>query len=91
MVAISGHESGGWNPRAVNKSSTRATGLWQINLAAHGERFGTQEELMIPERNAAAAFALWQRGGREEWTSWKNGRWKVYEDQVNAAANRMGL
>jgi hypothetical protein len=90
MVATARHESG-WNPRAVNKSSTRATGLWQINLAAHGDRFGTQEELMIPERNAQAAFAIWSSQGRGAWVSYTSGAYLQFMPEVTAAAQKLGI
>ncbi len=95
MVAVAGHESGGWNPRALN--SIGAAGLWQINTSAHGDKYGTVEELFVPERNAQAAYGVYTaRGGgengRQAWTSYTHAeRYQKYMPEVTAKAQQMGI
>lgn len=70
-AAIAMAESGG-NPGAINDSGQdRSVGLFQINQLAHGDRYGTREELMDPYKNAAAAYSLWgSSGGFSPWTTY---------------------
>lgn len=67
MVAIAARESG-YNPRAMNIGPRdRSFGLWQINQLAHKGRFGTDQQLKDPYRNARAAKALFDRAGFSPW------------------------
>lgn len=91
-VAISKAESG-WNPTRVNDNASTndySVGLFQINMLAHSTRFGTEEELKIPERNAAAAFSLYQGRRFQPWSVFNNGRYLQYLPEAQAAATRKG-
>lgn len=67
-------------------------GIWQINMAAHGYRFGSETELMIPERNAAAAYSLYLGRGRRftDWSTYNNGAYREYLDDVQAVYTQGG-
>jgi hypothetical protein len=67
-------------------------GIWQINMAAHGYRFGSESELMIPERNAAAAYSLYLGRGRRftDWSTYNNGAYRQYVDDVQVVYDRGG-
>ncbi len=83
-VAISGHESGGWNPTAANKDST-ARGLWQIMLSYHQDKFNGAD-WRDPRANARVAGIIeGERGDWSPWESWTNGGWKKYEQQAEQA------
>lgn len=91
MVAIAGAESG-WNPDALNPvGRDYSVGLWQINMLAHGERFGTEAELKIPERNAAAMVSLLRSQGLRAWSVYTNKSYLKYMPEADQAARRMGL
>lgn len=62
IVAVAMAESGG-NPRAINNRGEFSVGLTQINMNAHGTRFGSAQQLQDPVSNMRAAFQL-SRGGR---------------------------
>lgn len=94
-VAIARGESG-WNSSSHNGNTSTGDdswGLWQINLIPHGDRFGSSTDLMVPERNAAAAFALYVgRGhGFQDWSVYKSGKYLEYLADVQNAANRLGI
>lgn len=92
-VAIAYGESR-WNPNAKNLTPPDySIGLWQINMLAHNDRFGTEDELCIPERNAQAAWALYTGRGRTfaDWSVYKSGEYLQYMPDVGQAATRMGL
>jgi Lysozyme like domain len=88
MTAIGLAESGGvpnaWNPVPPDDS----IGLDQINMLAHGTRFGTKDQLIDPLTNARAAFALYTgRGGAfSDWSTYLNGAYQAYLPQSQAAA-----
>lgn len=66
MTAIALAESGG-NKHALNKNANeQSIGLWQINVNAHGNKFGN---LWDPLSNARAAYAI-SNGGKNiaPWT-----------------------
>jgi hypothetical protein len=73
-VAIALAESSG-NPNVVgdtNLTPGGSVGLWQINLAAHPQY--SAADLLDPQANANAAFALYQAsGGFSPWTTFKTG------------------
>jgi hypothetical protein len=63
-------------------------GLWQINSHFHPE-FGPDFNLLLdPVSNAAAAFSVYQAAGRRftPWTTFKNGAYASYVDQINREA-----
>src|SRR5918994_3670148 len=64
MTAIALAESGG-NTEAHAGVGEDSRGLWQINVAAHGEKYG---DLYDPAANARAAFAV--SGGGENISPW---------------------
>jgi len=86
MTAIALAESTG-NANAHNPNNEDSRGLWQINVEAHGERFG---DLYDPMTNAHAAYAVSQQGGdMSPWTvTHKSGaaRYLEYQDEAQAAA-----
>jgi len=63
-VAIALAESSG-NPGGHNNKGEDSRGLWQINVDAHGEKFGN---LYDPLTNARAAFAV--SGGGKNFNPW---------------------
>lgn len=67
ITAIAMAESGG-NTHAFNPSGERSVGLTQINMRAHGTRFGSQAQLMNPVHNMRAAYAL--SGGGRSFRPW---------------------
>lgn len=87
-VAISMAESGGWveavnpavgvYPPSSTAPGTRDFGLWQINAKGL-----SHPELFDPDKNAAAAYALYSRRGFQPWVVFNNG---VYTKFVAAAA-----
>src|SRR6266508_6846586 len=64
MTAIALAESGG-NTGAHATVGEDARGLWEINVAAHGEKYG---DLSDPLNNAKAAFDV--SGGGENISPW---------------------
>lgn len=69
-VAIALAESSG-NPRASNKKGRDySIGLWQINMLAHGKRFGSEAALHDPMKNAEAAMALFRESGFQPWSTY---------------------
>lgn len=93
MVAISKAESG-WDPSVVNDNASTgdySVGLWQINMLAHKTRFGTEAELKIPERNAAAMASLLKSQGLGAWSVYTKGTYLAHMAEADAAAARMGL
>lgn len=91
MVAVAKGESS-WNPSNVFIGPRdHSIGLWQINQLAHKGRFGTDEELKIPERNAQAMKSLLGSQGKKAWSVYTSGKYLQYMPEVNAAAARMGL
>lgn len=67
IVAIALAESGG-NPNALNPTGEHSVGLTQINMNAHGTRFGTETQLRDPVVNMRAAFQL--SGGGKNLRPW---------------------
>src|SRR5271154_6674982 len=79
-VAIALAESSG-NPSAVgdlNITLGGSIGLWQINLKAHPEY--TAAQLMDPQTNANAAFAVYLVKGSSftPWSTYNNGAYVKY-------------
>ena len=87
MAAIALAESGGvpnaWNPVPPDDS----LGIDQINMLAHGTRFGTKDQLVDPLTNARAAYAL-SNGGTSftPWSTYLNGAYQAYLPQAQAGA-----
>jgi hypothetical protein len=71
-VAIARGESG-FRTAAVNPTSG-ATGLWQVLPSAHREKFTKRTDLLVPVKNAAIAYRIYeerlQRTG-EAWVDWR--------------------
>jgi Lysozyme like domain len=67
-AAVAMAESGG-QPSQVNRNPPRevSVGLWQVNTLAHTEF--TEAELLNPEANARAAFAVFNKAGGS-WAPW---------------------
>jgi preprotein translocase subunit Sec61beta len=74
-TAIALAESSG-NPSIIGDTNITpggSVGLWQINLAAHPEY--TAADLLDPQANANAAFAVYQQAGGQftPWTTFNTG------------------
>lgn len=67
MTAIALRESAGVTTAYNGVGRDNSVGLWQINMLAHGDRFGSRADLESPETNARAAFTLWQQAGFSPW------------------------
>lgn len=81
-VAIAYAESSG-NPAAIGDVDLGVSvGLWQINLAAHPEY--SQDELLDPQTNANAAFAVYSAAGNSfsPWTTFNTGAYNQYSQQA---------
>lgn len=92
-TAIALAESGG-RPDAHNPRGEDSRGLWQINVAAHGSRFG---DLYDPLTNARAAFEVSQGGtDMRPWTTTHEANqgtpqdYRTYLDDVERATGVMG-
>ena len=89
-VSIALAESGGhadaYNPeRAAGAAQGKGSyGLWQIYITAHPEF--SAAELIQPDYNAAAAFAVYTQAGHsfKPWSTFKNGAYLAHMDAVNA-------
>lgn len=91
FAAIAMAESGGVTT-ALNSKGEYSVGLFQINMRAHGTRFGTEAELRDPWVNAKAAYQL-SRGGSnlQPWSVTHAGNpnhYSKYLPQARAAAQR---
>jgi cell wall-associated NlpC family hydrolase len=91
MTAIALAESGG-DSRAHNASGEDSRGLWQINVAAHGDL--ARRDLYDPLENAKAAFRV-SGGGRDvsPWTVTHHSgsaRYLAYKTEAQAAARSCG-
>jgi hypothetical protein len=89
MIAIAGAESQ-YNAEAQNlKYPDHSIGMWQINQLAHKGRFGTDQQLMDPFRNARAAKVLFGESGYNPWTTWPSAA-AGYIARARAAASGGG-
>ena len=86
-VAICYAESGGNADSIGDLDLGISVGLWQINLAAHPEY--TQDELLDPQTNANAAYAIYQAAGYSfsPWTTFNTGAYLKYLDQDSTSSN----
>ena len=59
-------------------------GLWQVNLKYHPEY--TRDQLLDPQTNANAAFAIYQAAGNAftPWSTFKGGQYQAHLDDANA-------
>jgi Lysozyme like domain len=84
-LAESGGDPNAYNPeRAANTPQGYGSfGLWQIYLKAHPEYKG--QNLFDPQRNAAAAFAVYSSAGNSfrPWSTFGNGAYLAHVDTVN--------
>jgi len=90
-VAIARAESS-FRPDALGDSD-QSIGLWQIYTVVWGDRFGTKDELKIPERNASGAYQIYRSRNQTftAWSTYTNGAYLQYLDDAKATADRMGL
>src|SRR4028119_153805 len=86
MAAVGLAESSG-RPDALNNTPGReySVGLFQINMKAHGTRYGSKEALQNPLTNARAALAIYRLQGLRAWGAYTDGRYKKYMPQSQAA------
>jgi hypothetical protein len=89
MAAIGMAESSG-RPEAVNPGNPPgreySVGLWQINMKAHGTRYGTEAQLKDPLTNARGALAIYRMQGLRAWGAYTDGRYRRYLAASQAAA-----
>lgn len=64
--AIVIYESNG-NPNASNKKGEYSIGLLQMNMKAHGTKYGTEAQLQNPLWNLQQAWKLWNIQGDRAW------------------------
>lgn len=93
-VAVAKAESG-LNPRAKNDNpgtGDYSIGLWQINMRAHGNTYGTEEQLKNPATNARAAVAIFRAAGNRwsPWGAYTNGSYREHLATVAAVAKGGG-
>lgn len=76
-AAVAMAESGG-DPFALGDAG-QSFGLWQVNLPAHPEWRGREQELFDPMTNARAALAI-SRGGVSwhPWSTFNSGAYRKY-------------
>lgn len=92
VVAVSGLETvgvtgQGSDPRARNHTAAEdSRGLMQINVDAHGDRFGPPDGLYDPATNLAAALALWRERGWQPWTTAGRARSALTAPRIAAVA-----
>ncbi len=91
-TAIAKGESG-WNTDAHNPvGRDDSWGLWQINRKAHGDRFGTGEQLTDIMVNARAMASLSAGGSTwQPWTVYTSGKYRQYMDDAREAADAVLL
>lgn len=77
-VAVALAESSGQTDALGDPTLGVSVGLWQINLRAHPEY--SQDELMNPQTNASAAYAIYHAAGRsfKPWTTFKTAAYLAY-------------
>jgi hypothetical protein len=76
-------------PTAYNPNGENSIGVWQINMNAHGTRFGTREQLFDPLTNARAALAVYKEAhGKRPWGAYTDGRYRKYLAESQQAAGQ---
>lgn len=99
MTAIALRESSGvttaWNDNYKEGGRDNSSGLWQINTLpeAHGNRYGSVQDLFDPQRNARAAFDIWQRAKQawgDPWKPWRTDNGPFASTNFAAAAAGTG-
>lgn len=85
LVAAIGMAESSGNPRAVNPRGEHSVGLWQINMRAHGTRYGTESQLYDPLTNARAALDIYRRQGLRAWGAYTDGRYREHMAASEAA------
>jgi len=91
-TAIAKGESG-WDTDAHNdRGRDDSYGLWQINRKAHGDRFGTGDELRDIMANARAMAALSSGGTSwQPWTVYTSGEYRRHLAAARKAADAVVL
>jgi hypothetical protein len=97
MAAVGMSESGG-DASAINPgrgaggrvTNEYSVGLWQINMKAHGTKYGNVAQLQDPLTNARAALAIYKIQGLRAWGSYTDGRYKSYLASSQAAYQNKG-
>ena len=86
-VAIAQAESSGFSDVVGDLTLGTSIGLWQINLRWHPEY--TREELMDPQTNANAAFAIYRAAGNsfKPWSTFKTGAYLQYLGSGDGTVN----
>jgi Lysozyme like domain len=86
-VAVALAESSG-DPNAMGDPTLgMSVGLWQINLKAHPQY--TQAQLLDPQTNANAAYAIYQAAGSTftPWSTYNGGQYSAYIVQAQESVN----
>jgi hypothetical protein len=89
-VAIAGAESK-YDAEALNQRyPDYSVGMWQINMLAHGKKYGTEAQLKNPFTNAVAAFKI-SGGGKNfgPWSTWPSAA-RGWMDRARAAVQGSG-
>lgn len=91
-TAIAKGESG-WNTDArATTAKEDSIGLWQINTKAHGDTYGTVEQLTDIMVNARAMAALSNGGTNwQPWTVYKSGEYRRHMAAAKDAAHKVAL
>lgn len=93
MTAIALAESGG-NTQALNPNGEHSVGLWQINMRAHGSKYGGESALYSATVNAQAAWEV--SGGGSNIRPWtvthtsKGARYTRFMSQARQASLNAG-
>jgi len=79
-AAIAMAESGGDTEAIGDEDITvgGSWGLWQVNLRWHPEYYRDPNSLHDPQKNADAAFKIFQEQGFNAWSTYKNGAYAHY-------------
>jgi hypothetical protein len=98
MAAIAMGESGGNSSRTNFVPPDKSYGLWQINMIgglgpARLKEFGlsSESQLLDPVTNAKAAYAIRKSQGLSAWTVYKDGTYKNFLRQAQAARGAPSL
>lgn len=81
--AIIIYESAGC-PLASNKVGEYSIGLLQMNMKAHGTKYGTENQLLNPLFNLQQAYKLWKIQGDRAWIN----SVKKYRNNLNGIAEK---
>ena len=82
--AITYYESCGGCATAYNKSGEYSIGLLQINMKAHGTKYGTEQQLYDPLWNLTQAYKIYKIQGDRAWVN----STRKYNQDLNGIATK---